>query len=93
MYFLIRFRGAHASVQREQDRVALDVSVNDALRVEIRQRLQHRLTHGRDLLLAQPGHKITQLSSALLHEKLMLSTKNTQSNDSTELSASENVQI
>lgn len=44
----------HASVAGEQDGVALDVSVNDALRVEVRQRLQHRQTNGGDLLLIHP---------------------------------------
>lgn len=46
--------GSYPSVQGQQDRVTFDVTVNDALRVEIRQCLQHSLTHRGNLLLTQP---------------------------------------
>ncbi len=47
----------HPSVAGEQDGVALDVSVYDALCVQVRQRLQHRQTDGGDLLLIHPVNK------------------------------------
>lgn len=44
----------HPAVMGQQDRVALDVPVDDALGVEHRQGLQHCQAHGRDLLLVHP---------------------------------------
>lgn len=47
-------------VQRQEDGVALDVPVDDALRVKVGQRLQHRLAHRRYLLFVQPESKDTE---------------------------------
>lgn len=41
----------------EEDGVALDVSVDHTLRVEDRQRLQDRQTHGGNLLFVHPGER------------------------------------
>lgn len=46
---------AYPAVECQQDRVALDVPVDDTLRVQVSQRLQHSLAHSGDLLLVQPG--------------------------------------
>lgn len=44
----------YPSIQSQQNGVALDVSVDDALGVEVGQSLQNALTHGCYLLLIQP---------------------------------------
>lgn len=44
----------YPSVQRKEDGVALDVSVDDTLGVEVGQGLKDALTHRRYLLLVQP---------------------------------------
>lgn len=46
--------GCYPPVQGEQDGVALDVSVDHTLRVQVRQRPQDPLTDCRYLLLVQP---------------------------------------
>lgn len=46
--------GSYPSIQGQQDGVTFDVTVNDALRVEISQCLQDCLTHCSNLLLTQP---------------------------------------
>lgn len=56
--------GPYPSVQRQEDGVALDVSVDDALRVKVGQRLQHRLAHRRDLLFVQPEIRDTEFTAA-----------------------------
>lgn len=47
--------GPYPAIQGQQDGVALDVPVYDALGVQVRQGLQHGLAHSGDLLLVQPG--------------------------------------
>ncbi len=56
----------HPSVAGEQDGVALDVSVYDALCVQVRQRLQHRQTDRGDLLLIHPVNKTSDNHQILL---------------------------
>lgn len=46
---------AYPAVEGQQDGVALDVPVYDALGVQVSQGLQHGLAHSGDLLLVQPG--------------------------------------
>lgn len=50
-----RTAATYPAIMSQQDGVALDVSVDHALSVQDRQRLQHRQTHGGDLLLVHPA--------------------------------------
>lgn len=61
--------GTYAAIVGEEDGVALDVSVDHALRVEDGQRLQDRQAHGGDLLLVHPdeGRQETVYSLVFNH--------------------------
>lgn len=45
---------SYPSIAGQEDRITLDVSVDDSLRVEVRQSPQHRHTHCGYLLLVHP---------------------------------------
>lgn len=47
--------GPYPAIEGQQDRVALDVPVDDTLGMQVSQGLQHGLTHSGDLFLVQPG--------------------------------------
>lgn len=57
--------GAHPAVAGEQDGVALDVAVDDALVVQVGQGSQHGQTHGGNLLLVHPATARGKDSSVL----------------------------
>lgn len=48
-------KGPYPAIQGQQDGVTLDVPVDDALSMQISQRLQHSLAHSGDLLFTQPA--------------------------------------
>lgn len=50
--------GIYPAIMREKNRITLDVSVNDPLRVKHRERLQNRQTHGGNLLFIHPENTI-----------------------------------
>lgn len=47
--------GPYPAIQGQQDGVTLDVPVDDALSMQVSQRLQHGLAHSGDLLFTQPA--------------------------------------
>lgn len=70
---------SYPAVTGQEDGVALDVAVDDALSVQVAQSPQHRQAHRRDLLLVHPGgdtntdvsaHHSIRESAASLEENL-----------------------
>lgn len=63
--------GTYPAVVSQEDGVALDVSVDHALSVQDRQRLEDGQTHRGDLLLVHPGGPRTRLSVSVSVAPLM----------------------
>ena len=53
----------HPAIMGQQDRVTLDVTVDDTLGVEHSQRLKHSQAHGGDLFLVHPARAEEQLGT------------------------------
>lgn len=67
---------SYPAVTGQEDGVALDVAVDDALSVQVAQSPQHRQAHRRDLLLVHPARRqtptcqhITASESRRLHSR------------------------